>query len=136
MRRAGSGITGTSVIANEEPSQSRSAPIAAAKACAEPRRSRALGKRGEAGETAAQEIASGESPPNVRFAESVDREALSAAFATGYVGEAFDATSLDLRDYAITIRVENGDLYEFEASHTGTDWQLACCERPKASDLP
>jgi hypothetical protein len=86
--------------------------------------------------TAASEIASGESPPNVRFAELVDREALSAAFATSYVGEAFDAISLDLRDYAITIRVENGDLYEFEASHTGTDWQLACCERPNASDLP
>jgi len=86
--------------------------------------------------TAAGEIASGGSPPNVRFTELVDREALSAAFAAGYVGEAFDAISLDLRDYAITIRVENGDLYEFEASHTGTDWQLACCERPKASDLP
>lgn len=51
-------------------------------------------------------------------------------------GADVDATSLDLRDYAITMRVENGDLYEFEASHTGTDWQLACCERPKASDLP
>jgi hypothetical protein len=85
---------------------------------------------------AVSEIAAGGDPPNVHFAEFVDRQAMSSAFAGGFEILAFDNIPFGFRDYEVKIRVANGDFYNFDAFHRQGAWQLDCCAHWDATEVP
>jgi len=85
---------------------------------------------------AANQIAVGDDPPNVHFAEIVDRHAMSEALASGFTIAGFDSIAFSLRDYEVKVRTTDGDQYNFDAFQREGTWHLECCGHWKAADLP
>ncbi len=89
----------------------------------------------EAVAAASKALARGEVPPNVLFYASVDRRALSRAFAPGWHISGHDAIGLSLNGYEIKVRVLGDGQYNFDASRFDGSWHLTCCSHWSEEDI-
>jgi hypothetical protein len=86
--------------------------------------------------TAAQRIAAGETPPNVRFDESIDRAALARAFGSGFTVTRFDSIVFSFTDYEVTVETPRGDVIDFDAfGSVGPEEHLDCCNAIRGPGL-